>query len=78
MEDLLRSKGLYRITLGKEKTPTEADKKSKWDNRNDEARGIIKISISPDLRYHLQDIDDPKEAWGTIESVFGKLNIIRA
>jgi hypothetical protein len=78
MEDLLRSKGLYQITLGKEKAPTDADKKAKWDNRNDEARGLIRISISPDLRYHLQDIDDPKEAWNTIESVFGKLNIIRA
>jgi hypothetical protein len=78
MEYLLRSKGLYRITLGKEKEPTDADKKSKWDNRNDEERGIIRISISPDLRYHLQDIDDPKEAWDTIESVFGKLNIIQA
>jgi hypothetical protein len=77
MEDLL-SKGLYQITLGKEKEPTDADKKSKWDNRNDEAHGIIRISISPDLRYHLQDIDDPKEAWDTIESVFGKLNVIRA
>ena len=66
MEDLLRSKGLYRITLGKEKEPNDVDKKANWDNRNDEARGII------------EDIDDPKEAWDTIESVFGKLNIIRA
>jgi hypothetical protein len=78
MEDLLRSKGLYWITLGKEKTPTYVDKKSKWDNRNDEARGLIEISISHDLRYHLQNIDDPKEAWDMIESVFGKLNIILA
>jgi hypothetical protein len=37
MEDLLRSKGLYRITLGKEKEPTNDDKKVKWDNRSDEA-----------------------------------------
>jgi hypothetical protein len=78
MEDLLRSKGLYQITLGKEKAPTDADKKAKWDNRNDEAHGLIRISISPDLRYHIQDIDDPEEAWEKIESVFGKLNIIRA
>jgi hypothetical protein len=28
-EDLLRSKGLYRITLGNETTPTDADKKVK-------------------------------------------------
>jgi hypothetical protein len=78
MEDLLRSKGLCQITLGKEKAPIDADKKSKWDNRNEEARGIIEISISPDLTYHLQDIDDPKEAWDTSESVLGKLNIIRS
>jgi hypothetical protein len=78
MEDLLRSKGLYQITLGKEKAPIDADKKAKWDNRNDEPHGVIRISISLDLRYHLQDIDDPKEAWNTIESMFGKLNIIRA
>jgi hypothetical protein len=36
------------------------------------------MSISPDLRYHLQGIDDPEEAWNMIESLFGKLNIIRA
>jgi hypothetical protein len=78
MEDLLRSKGLYRITLGKEKEPTDVDKKAKWDNRNDEARGLIRMSISPDLRYHLQEIDDPEESWDKIESVFGKLNIIQA
>ena len=78
MEDLLRSKGLYRITLGKKKAPTDDDKKAKWDNKNDEARGLIGMSISPDLRYHLQGIDDPEEAWNMIESLFGKLNIIQA
>jgi hypothetical protein len=36
------------------------------------------MSISPDLRFHLQSIDKPKEAWENIESVFGKHNIIRA
>jgi hypothetical protein len=78
MEDLLRSKGLYRITLGKEKKPIDADKKVKWDNRNDGAHGIIRIPISLDLRFHLQQIDKPDEAWENIESVFGKHNIIRA
>jgi hypothetical protein len=76
MEDLLRSKGLYQITMGTETTLTDDDKKSKWDNRNDEARGLIGMSISPDLRYHLQGVDDAEEAWDKIESVFGKLNII--
>ena len=45
MEDLLRSKGLYRITLGKETTPTYDDKKVKWDNRNEKECGLIRMSI---------------------------------
>jgi hypothetical protein len=64
--------------LGKEKEPTDADKKVKWDNRTDEACGLIGMSISHDLRFHLQEIDDPNEAWENLESVFGKHNIIRA
>jgi hypothetical protein len=78
MEDLLRSKGLYRITLGKTKEPIDADKKVKWANRSDKACGLIIMFISPDLRFHLKEIDDLDEAWEKIETVFGKLNIIRA
>jgi hypothetical protein len=37
MEDLLRSKGLYQITLGKEKKIIDADKKVEWTNMNDES-----------------------------------------
>jgi hypothetical protein len=75
MEDLLRSKDLYQITLGKEKSSTD-DKKVKWDNRSDKRHGLIRMSISPDLRFHLKEIDDPHEAREKIEFVFGKLNII--
>jgi hypothetical protein len=78
MDDLLRSKGLYRITLGKEKEPTDVDKKFKWANRSEKSLGLIRMSISPDLRFHLKEIDDPDEAWENIEFMFGKLNIIRA
>jgi hypothetical protein len=78
MEDLLRSIGLYQITLGKEKEPTNVDKKVKWENRSDEAHGLIRMTIYPDLRFHPKEIDDPDEAWEKIESVFGKHNIIRA
>jgi hypothetical protein len=78
MEDLLRSKDLYWITLGKEKEPTDVDKKFKWANRNDESHGLIGMPISPNLRFHLKEIDDPDEAWEKIETMFGKLNIIQA
>jgi hypothetical protein len=76
MEDLLRSKGMYQITLGKEKEPTSDEKKVKWDNRNGKERGLIEISVSLDLRFHLEEIDDPDEAWENLESMFGKHNII--
>jgi len=59
-------------------TPTDDYKKAKWDNRNDKARRLIGMSISPDLRYHLQGVDEPEAAWDKIESVFCKLSIIRA
>ena len=75
MKDLLRSKGLYQTTLGKEKAPTDDDKKVKWANRSGEARGLIKMSISLDLRFHLQGIDGPDEAWTMLKAMFGKLNM---
>jgi hypothetical protein len=78
MEDLLGSNGLYQITMGKEPESTDDEKKIKWENRNDETCGLIGISISSDLRFHLQGIDYPDKAWKNIESVFGKKNIIRA
>ena len=33
MEDLLRSKGLYRITLGIEAAPDEDEKQAKWEKK---------------------------------------------
>jgi hypothetical protein len=45
---------------------------------NDEAQGLIKMSISSNLRFHLQGINVADESWETLEVVFGKNNIIRA
>ena len=46
-------------------------------NRNDEARGLIRISISLDLRFHLKEINAPNKFWKKLEAVFGKYNIIQ-
>jgi hypothetical protein len=59
---VLRSKRLYQITLGKEKQPTNDENKVKWANKNGKARGLIGISISLDLRFHLQGIYGPDKA----------------
>ena len=76
MEDVLRSRGLFRITSVKETEPTDDDKKIKWANRCDETRGLIRIPISTDLRFHISRIDEPNITWEKLESMFGKHNEI--
>ena len=76
MEDVLRSRGLFRIISGKETIPTDDDKKTKWANKCDEARGLIEISIYIDLRLHISGIDEPGKAWEKLEAVFSKHNEI--
>jgi hypothetical protein len=78
IEDVLKSKALYQITLGKELEPNNDENKVKWANNSDEERGLIKMSISLDLRVHLQGIDSPDASWNKVEFVFGKHNIIRS
>jgi hypothetical protein len=63
MEDLLRSKGLYRITLGKEKEPTYDDKKFKWANRTDDKPiqlGVNGIAGTSNKALVPQQKDKPK------------------
>ena len=45
MEDVLRSRGLFKITSRKETEPNDDDKKIKWANICDEARGLIGMEI---------------------------------
>ena len=74
MEDLLRSKGLYRIATGQEKKPKDEDKVDKWENRQDQASGLIGMSISLDLRFHIAELDTPHEALEQITKVSGIKN----
>ena len=55
MEILLRVKGLYRVTMATEADPNAAAKEIKWHNRRDEAYGLLCLSISRDLLFHLVD-----------------------
>ena len=76
--DLLRSKGLYRIATGQETKPEDEDKAAKCENRQDQAHGLIGMSISPDLRFHIAELDTPDEAMKQITKVFGIKNELRA
>ena len=66
----------FRITSGKETKPIDDDKKIKWANRCDKSCGLIGMSISTNLRFHISRIDEPDIAWENLESVFGKHNEI--
>ena len=78
MVDILRSKGIYRIAIGQETKPTDGEKAAKWENKKDQAQGLIGMSISQDLRFHILDIDTPHEALEKLNTFFGIQNQIRA
>eukprot|EP00253_Pinus_taeda_P004632 PITA_04632 len=68
----LRSRGLFRITMGTEVEPTSAMEKTRYFNRMDEAFGILCLSISPELLFHVESCSTPNEVWKILEGLFGK------
>ena len=69
---LLRSKGLYRITMGNEPKPNSTIKKLKYFNRMDEAFGLLCLPISPELLFHVKNASTINEVWTTLESLLRK------
>ena len=77
MEILLRVKGLYRETMETEVEPNVVANKTKWNNKRDEAYGILCLSISRDLLFHLDGLKSPNEVWEKLEDIFGKTDEMR-
>ena len=77
MEILLRAKGIYRVTMAIEVEPNAATEKIKWHNMRDEAYGLLCLSISRDLLFHLDSLKYPSEVWEKIEDIFGKRDDMR-
>src|SRR5712692_3169583 len=77
MEILLRVKGLYRVTMATEAELNAAAKKIKWHNRRDEAYGLLCLSISRDLLFHVDGLTSPNEVWENIVDIFGKTDEMR-
>ena len=67
---ILQSKDLYRVATSTEKEPNQDSKC--WKPK---ALGLICLSVSPELLFHLEGIDTPHEAWEQLE-LFGKTNVI--
>ena len=74
MEILLRDKGLYRVTMVTEVDPNANAEKIKWHNRRDEAYGILCLSISRDLLFHIDGLTSPNEVWEKLEEIFGNID----
>ena len=77
MEILLREKILYRVTMATNAEPNAAAEKIKWHNRRDEAYGLLCLSISKDLLFHLDGLTSPNEVWEKITDIFGKTDEMR-
>ena len=70
MEILLREKGLYRVTMETKAELNAVAKKIKWHNRRDEAYGILCLSISTNLLFHLDALKSPNEVLDKLEEFF--------
>ena len=77
MEILLRVKCFYRFTMATEVYPNAAAGKIKWHNRKDEAYGLLCLSISRDLLFHINSLTSPNEVWENLEEIFGKTDEMR-
>ena len=77
MEILLREKGLYGVTMAIEPEPNAATNKIKWHNGRDEAYGVLSLSISRDLLFHLNGLTSPNEVWEKLVDLFGKTDEMR-
>ena len=73
----MRDKGLYRVTMAIEAYPNAAAEKIKWHNKRDEAYGLLCLSISRDLLFHLDGLTSPNEVWENIVDIFGKTDEMR-
>ena len=77
MEILLREKGIYKVTMAIEVEPNVSAEKIKWNNRRDDAYGLLRLSISRDLLFHLDGFTLPNEVREKIEEIFGNIDEMR-
>ena len=73
----MREKGLYRVTMATEVDPNANTEKIKWHNRRDEAYGLLCLSISRDLLFHIDGLESPNEVWEKLVEIFSKTDEMR-
>ena len=63
--------------MATEAEPNAAIEKIKWHNRRDEAYGILCLSISRDLLFHLDGLTSWNEVWEKLVDIFCKIDEMR-
>ena len=63
--------------MATEAEPNVAAKKIKWQNRRDEAYGLLCLTISRDLLFHVDELTAPNEVWENLVDLFGKTDEMR-
>lgn len=78
MQQLLQSNGLWKTLTENQPTFTKEMEKFAYQNKLDEAMGLIGLHVSDSLLFDLDGCDTPKESWDKLASLFGKINEFRA
>jgi len=60
-----------------ESYPNAAAENIKWHNRRDEAYGLLCLSISRDLLFHLDGLISQNEVWEKLVELFCKIDEMR-
>ena len=58
MIDVLRSKNLWRLVNGEHKTPNATDDLAIWEDKSDQARGLIGQTIANSLQVSIEAEDN--------------------
>ena len=72
-----RERTLQGVSMEIEARPNSATENIKWHNRRDEAYGLLCLSISRDLLFHLDGLTSPNELWEKLVEIFGKIDDMR-
>ena len=63
--------------MGTEVEPNFVVEKAKYFNRLDEAYGLLCLSISRDILFHIDSLTTQNEVWVKLETLFGKIVELR-
>ena len=65
------------VTMETEVDTNATVEKIKRNNSRDEAYGVLCLSISRDLLFHINGLKSPNEVWDNIVEIFGNIDEMR-